>query len=318
MDEQVTETTTESAAPVVTETQVEKPAEQPKAKSGYDQIDFSTASPDEIKERFGHLYKQVKAQDRKIPQIEKNLRQYQDIAERQSAEIERLAGGIGKVVNHLEAKNFDTAEASIEKDMNEAFAKGDSKGYLAAQRKMINVLAEKQVRTLTQAQQQQQNPQQRQAQTATQLADRGYGNDSDESRITSAWQDERDDGGQPLRPWAFNNSRDPNNPDQQYVEALTEARAVFTNKRFANMSHEQKLAEVDRRMGVKKTEPAQNVMGGNLTNGKKPSNVRLSPEIERMVTRTKWGGSKFKTDDERLAGYRKQIESVRSQQGSRR
>lgn len=276
---------------------------------GYNPIDVETAAPEQVKERLNYLYRQVKDGN-------KTVNQYRQVAAEQSRQIEELTKGFNGVVNHLQTKSLDDNEEALTQLMNTAFEKGDNKGYLDAQKKLIKLGVDKEILTQrqTQSKQTQQQPvqQQRNYDAASRIADDAASEgviSSEDARLTEAWQNEKDENGNQIRPWS--KTANAEHPDPLYTAALREAQAVFTNKRFENLTHEEKLAEIDRRMGTPKRVTAQTVTGGGLNGRGKVSKVTLSADIEKMVLRTKWGGSKHKTDEERLSAYRQQLVKVR-------
>lgn len=282
--------------------------EVPDKRAGYNPVDIEKASPEEIKERINYLYRQVKDGN-------KTNNQYRQIAAEQSRQIEELTKGFNGVVSHLTTKNFADSEEAITAQLDAAFAKGDNKGYLEAQKKLINLGVEKRLAAdkpvpARQVQQPQQNGQA--YSSATQIARDAEGSgelSSEEASYTSAWQNEKDDNGELLRPWS--KTADMNNPDPEFRAALNEANGVFNNPRFANKSIEEKLAEVDRRMGVAKRTVSQTVSGMGLTGKSKSSKVTVSSDIEKLAIRSKFGGPKAKTDAEHIEAYRAQIAKVR-------
>lgn len=291
-----TETSQESHAPA--REQSEKPA-------GYAPVDLSGLPPEiakPIEERINYIYGQVKNSDR-------TLKDFRRIAAEQSQVIENLTRTTTDVVNHLQDRSLHETETSIQAEMQTAWEQGDNKAYMAAQNKMINLGIQKGLAAAQKPQQVQQPQYRSSSDQEGDFSDVDY-------RTTESWQSEKDENGQLLRPWAFNNSRDPDRPDQNYTEALTEARAVFTNKRFANLTYEQKLAEVDKRMGVQKRQGGNTVLGGTLTGSKKMTKLTLTPKQQEIAIKTRYGGPKA-SDAEHLEAYRKQVEQV-NQRGSRK
>jgi len=301
---------------VVVDNVTEQPQEnqQPSKPAGYDPVDVETSTPEQIKERLDYLYRQVKDTKREKAQSERERREERQILQEQSRLIAELTQGYNGVINHLQDKTITDTEESLNRQMQEAWAKGDDKAWIAAQNRLTDLrvekrlLAEKRPKEIKQPQQQ--NPVYRSAaEIAREASNEGELSETD-YRTVDAWQSEKDENGQPLRPWAFDG-----NP--QYRDALVEMQAILNSSKFQNAPYEQKLAELDRRMGMAKRTGGQNVMSANLTGGKKTARVTLSPDIERMVLRTKWGGSKHKTDAERLDAYRKQIANVKQSKGAR-
>ena len=182
--------------------------------------------------------------------------------------------------------------------MKSAWEKGDNDTYFALQDKLDDLRIEKKLALKNKPS----TPQQpAKPQSATEYAEQGNLSDS-EYAATDAWQNERDERGQLVRPWAFAN--DPN-----HQTALLEAQAVFNSPRFANLSYEKKLEEVDKRMGTAKRSASQTVMGGNLTTPSKTSKLTLTPKQQEIAIKTKYAGS-GKTDAEHIAAYRKQVETL--------
>jgi hypothetical protein len=89
---------------------------------------------------------------------------------------------------------------------------------------------------------------------------------------------------------------------------------VLRNPNFQNATMEQKMAEVDRRMGVKKSASRQTVMGGGLTGNRKTNKLTLSPKQQEIALKT---GSRDKSDAEKIDWYRKQLEKVNQRKGAR-
>lgn len=291
--------------------EIEQQPEQPQQTNGkapgYDPVDFATATPEELKQRYDYLYKQVKDGKR----TEKTLNEFRRIAAEQAQRIEELTTGFTGVVDHLTNQSFAEKEAALENKFKEAYETGDTVKLIALQRELAELTAKKIVaeKEKKQAPKQEQKPANNAAAIAKDAYEDGEISFEDKSYV-NAWQDERDESGNLLRPWAFNRSSDPSRPDPQHIAALAETQAVFMSPRFANATMEQKMAEVDRRMGTQTRSGRQNVMGGNLTSAKKPSKITLSSKQQEIATRTKFAGP-GKSDAEHLEAYRKQIEQTR-------
>lgn len=284
-----------------TETQVnEKPA-------GYHPVDPATASPEEVQNRIDYLYRQVKDQGR-------NLSEYRTIAQQQSQQIDQLMNGVGQVVDHLQTKSIGEQEADINSRMQTAFESGDLKTYMAENKKLIQIEAQKIIAQQNKPQQRNQTQQMAFA-GAQQIAKQAEQDGTlapDDAKYVSAWQDETDDAGRPLRPWA--KTQDPNDPDPDFVKMITVAKRVW--EKNPHRSAQENLAEVDKLMGVQRRSGGQSVMGGSLTTRGKGAKIVLSPNQERIAVRTKFGANKgAKSDAEYISAYRKQIESVQSKGG---
>jgi len=273
-------------------TKQEKPA-------GYDQIDFKTASPEEIEARFNRVFGQLKGNQREMSKAREILAQ-------QSKVIDDLSSGVGMVVTHLTDKTYKETEASLEAQMTTAFESGDIRAFTALQNKLTDMKVEQR---LSQKQKAQPKPA-KQVQQPTQDDTQIDFNDMppEDARYTKAWGEETDDSGQTLRPW-FNNSGTPQDPDPDYVKAVLVATKIF--EQYPDRSIQQNLAEVDKRMGVQKTTAGQTVLGGRLQTKPKSSKITLSPEAEKIALRMRFAGPK-KSDAEHLQAYRDQIAKVQS------
>ena len=120
----------------------------------------------------------------------------------------------------------------------------------------------------------------------------------------TAWQEERDARGMPIRPWSQGS-----HPDFVVAEAIT--KSIFTSPQYQHLTTQQKLAEVDKRMGVNRNQGGQTVLGGRLTTPTKGSKITLSEEQKKIAIKTKFGSNKSaKSDTEYIEKYKKQIERV--------
>lgn len=265
-----------------------------------------------IEARFDHFSRLMRKNDRV-------LNEYRGITSEQSRRIDELSNGFGTVVGHLQERTFSDTETQLTEAMHAAHESGDTRAFIDAQNKLIELKAEKKI-----AEQQRKaapaQPNRAPIPSAREITNGAYEDgdltQSDMSFINS-WQDETDDSGMPLRPWARSRSHDPHNPDPMYVAALAETQAVWMHPRFANKSVEEKMAEVDRRMGVARAAPRQSVMGGGLTGAKKTNKITLSPKQADIAIKTKFGGPKAKSDAEHIDAYRKQLEKTNSRKGAR-
>lgn len=267
-----------------------------------------------IENRFKHLSHLMKKQGGE-------LNEYRNIAKSQSDKIEELMGGMGQVVDHLQKEKYESTESSLKQQLREAHERGDTEAWLSINDKINDIKVQRAVAAQQKPQpKQEQKPTTYRTPTAMEVAEQAAQSgeiSAEELQVVDQYQGEKDENGRLLRPWAFNRSQDPRNPDPEYVQGLMEARAVFGNPRFANLSIDQKLAEVDKRMGVKKSGGSQTVMGGGLTNSKRSSKITLSPKQQEIALKTKFGGPKAKSDAEHLEAYRKQIELVSTRKGAR-
>lgn len=270
--------------------------------SGYHPVDLE-GLPDDIRkpieDRLKYMYKQIKDNER-------YLNDYRSVAKQQSQAIDDLTNGVGRVVDHLQTRSSQETESQVRKDMREAFEAGDNDRYLEMQEKLLDIKAQK-----LQPKQQVQQP--RQPSNAREMAqEAGLG--ADDERLIGAWQDETDERGKPLRPWA--RTADMQRPDPDFVKAQVVAAQVWDE--YPHRSALENLTEVDRRMGVQRTAPSQAVLGGGLTGRQKSSNITMTDKQKEIAVRTKYAGPKA-SEAEHIAAFKKQIEKVQSQaKGARR
>lgn len=299
-EEQVAETI-ETEAPV-TETTESTPAVEPNEPAppaapktepaGYKPIDPKTATPEETQERLDYLYKQIK------PTQRENREMRQLLAD-QSKVIDDLSRNQQAVVTHLTERSFADSEQQLKDQMAAAWQKGDNRAYIDAQANLNRLYTQQEIAKQTPAQQLQQQPQYRNAAELANGAAQAGELSQDEYRTTESWQGERSDAGQLLRPWAYSN-------DPSYEAALFETRSVMANPRFQDYTYEQKLQEVDRRMGTPKRTTSQQVMGGSLTKAAKNTKIELTPKQREIALKTQYAG-KGKSEAEHLEKYRAQV-----------
>lgn len=287
--------------------------------AGYSPVDLS-ALPDDLRkpveERLNYMYKQIKTN-------QKVLGEYKGIAKTQSEKINELMNGMGQVVDHLHTRSIAEEEANTRLALKQAHESGDSDAFLAANEKLADIKAQKAaIKNQPKQQPQQKQNQNQNYRSAAEIADDAVADgDMDPVMATAVktWQGETDERGAPLRPWA--QSRTPDDPlkDPLYRRAYLESAVVFDEDgQFAHLTTEQKLAEVDRRMGVARNTGGQTVMGGGqLTNGRKSVKISITPKQQEIATRLKFGGPKAKSDADHIEAYRKQIEIVNAKRGAK-
>lgn len=296
------EASTENVSHETNDNQEQRPA-------GYDPVDLSGLDPGiakSIEDRFGYFFKQVKEQKRA-------LGEYRGIAQQQSQLIEDLRSGVGMVVDHLETRSAQETESSLRQKMQDAFDSGDNKAYVAAQQELSKYWLDQGLKK--QQPQQVQKPQGRTS--ASSMAQEGV-QDGDispqDAQLIDAWQNESNERGEPLRPWA--QTEDPSKPSPDFVKALFVANRFVEDNPGANS--QQVLAHVDKEMGTKSRQQSQTVMGGRLTTPSKNQRMTLSTKQQEIAVRTKFGSKDgAKSEAEYIAAYRKQIEKVQSTKRSR-
>lgn len=310
-------------------TPVDTPTQETQAKETYQgPVDLSTLPEDirgPIEARLSTLTKKMGSQERRY---ENRISERDALLAEQSKIIEELQSGMGLVVDHLQGKSLAERETSITQELTRAHETGDVAGFIKANNDMQRLQAEK----LQTEQRQKQQPKKERTQPAAQngqqyrsandmaSADEAEGGiTSDEAKIVGAWQSEKDANGQTLRPWTVSRApagQDPTS-DARYRRAVTISAEVFdddpdSGNPFAGRSVAEKLAEVDKRMGVTKSTQGQSVLGGNLTNRGKSPTLRLTAGQEQIALKTKFAGP-GKSDAEHLAAYKAQVEKVKGQ-----
>lgn len=305
---------TESATPVSTETQVtesppqesiqdnsqqEQSTERP---TGFDPVDVNTATPDQIKARMDRLYGNMKRYEtvaRKVPELEQTN---QVLAE----QLRILNEKQNQVINHLHTTDFQDAEQNLKSQRQQAWQAGNSQLYDEINDKLRDLSVKRAVTDMNR-----QQPQQQQIPVQQPVLKPVNGEDvinravqqgavtQDEATIYRTWSNESDDYGNPRRPWLSDS--DPKN-----IAAASEGRAVFNNPAYANMTFGQKLQEIDRRMGMKmQNQGGQNVLpGGNLTPQRKNNNVKVTDYEAKIAIKTKFGGSKAKSESDHIEAWR--------------
>lgn len=271
----------------------------------YDHVNPATDDPKLVQARIDTLYRERKT-------AKEQYREMMDLAKQQSKVIEELQSGIYAVAGHLQQEKFADTEAQLNSQYRTAIETGDVESQITAMNRLVELKAQKMNAPKVQPQKPQIQQSQQQAQQYNSAEDLAAELDPQEQQITSAWQNEKDESGQSLRPWAVNSTGDLNDPDPDYIKAVTIAQRVFTQPQYANLTYQQKLQEIDKRMGTKKSAPQQNVMTGHLTGQRKNSKVTMTAKQSEIAVRTKFGGPKAKTDAEHIEAFRKQIEKVQS------
>lgn len=267
-------------------------------------VDLSSL-PEEIRKpveaRFSHLSQLHRKTESKY---EGKLRQYEDLLRQQSEALTELQNGFGTFAGEMYNRSYAEREAGLEQQIKDAFENGDISALNKAQMALFELRQQKK----DTEKQQKQPPKQQQPRQPMSAQQMGQESDlpPEEAEYLSAWADERDANGNFARPWAQNS--DPN-----YVAALYEAQAVFGNPAYNNLTFQQKMAELDRRMGMKtaQVQPKRTTMGGGLTGRGGNPTMQLTPEQKKIAVKMKFGGSQAKSEDEHLEAYRKQLQSIR-------
>lgn len=270
-----------------------EPVQNNEKPAGWDMVEI----PAEIKPRFDRIYGNMK-------RYENETKELRDINQRLLSTVNQLEQNQSKIVDHIQGKDFETAESQLMQQRKEALAKGDLDTFEALSDKITDIKLEKKLaknapRPVQQQLQQQINVSQ-EAMVET-LVNKGVFT-QDDAQIYRSWVGEADESGMAKRDWL--NPKHPLN-----IAAAREGQAVFTNPAFINKPVADKLNEIDRRMGLMQPNTSQqNVLpSGNLTRGTPKSKVQLSPYQEKVAVMTKFGGSKAKTEADHIEAYRQAV-----------
>lgn len=296
------------AAPQVTEQAVHVETPEPvqngqeAAENGYEGKNFVEFSPEQ-KKRLDQI-------SRKAGHAEREASELRDINQRLLRTVDQLQNDQGQIISHLQNKNFSDAESQLSAQRQAAWDKGDVTAYNAANDKLNEIKISKALaeqnkpRTVTPTQQQVMGQPVSGGDVLNVALQRGEIS-PDEAVVYQSWASETDDFGNLKRPWV-------NQADIRNSNAAVVGRAVFTSPVYANKTWAEKLREVDRLMGLPASQtPQQGVLPAgqsrNLTGANKTSNVKLTPYQEQVAVRTKFGGSKAKTDDDHKEAYRQAV-----------
>jgi len=303
MDMENNQTSTETSVTVATEasnaepttetTVTEAPAEGAKP-AGFEPVEFTP----EQKVRVDHIYGNMK-------RYENETKELKQINQRLLAALEQVQTEQSKIVNHIQANDFQEAETQLKAQQKAAFERGDLDTFNDINSKLIQINLKK-TQNGFRPKQEQVVPQQQyqQPMTATDAVEMAVQRGEmapEDAHVFKSWISEKDQNGNVLRPWA-------NVGDVRNTAAAIEAKAVFSNPAYDNLSYAQKLAEVDRRMGLKRQQQQvnQNVMGGNLTRGVKNNTIKLSDQQQKIAIKTQFAGPN-KSDAEHLEAYRRAV-----------
>lgn len=263
--------------------------------AGFDPVDVSTATPEQIKARIDRLYANVKRGEGETRELREQNRQLMQ-------SLEQLYQGQNQIVSHLQTTDYQEAEGRLQGDRDNAWKAGDLAGYHKANDALVEIRAQKAFDQKMAKQQPQKQTSVQQPISGERLVNTAIQRgeiDPAETNIARSWMGETDSSGNIKRSWT--QEGDPRN-----YEAALIGKAVFESPLYSNKSMVEKLKEIDRRMGmpVQQQSGGQNVLGtGNLTRGNQRSNIKLT-DVERTIAiRTKFAGSKAKSDEDHAAAY---------------
>lgn len=211
------EVTDDDAPPPAPKPQA-KPAEPPPApepekdESGADWVDIDDPK---LKARFNRLYRHTKEANERA---EKTERQISLLAEQNR----KLQSALESVVGGIKDKAIKEEVSTLKKEAKEALATGDTDAFMNVNERLLEIKQE--VKAAPEP------TQQPQAQiTPTEM------------QVLQSWQSQKDDDGEPTRPWAL-----PNHPEFAATQDMV--RRVIGEPGMGDASLREVLREVDRRM----------------------------------------------------------------------
>jgi len=287
MSEQVQqETTAEDNKPSNTDFEViVKDAENKQKPDGYEQVDFNKIQDPELAQkveaRFNRLYAQMKESHTVAQKTEQILME-------QAKQMDDLKASMA-------SQKSDSTMADLRKQLKEAKEDSDYDREVRIQEQMANVVAEQKFADVKL------EPKKAPEAQPAQPQNQGPALSDNELSIVEAWQNERNDRNEVSRPWAYYG-----HPD--YQDAMAEVQAVLVSKRFANKSMQEKLAEVDKRMGMSKNSDARSVLGGNLTMPNKSKTIELTPAQKEIAL--KLGRIRGLDDETALKRYASSLKNL--------
>lgn len=257
--------------------------------SGFDRVEFTPEQQARIDRIYGNM-KRYEGDATELKQQNQALMK----------SLEQLYQSQNQIVSHIQTNDYQEAEKNLQAQRENAWKNGDLDGYHKANDAMVDIRTRK---ALAEGQKNQPKPPAQQSQNVSgerlvnTAIDKGEINSVD-ANIAKAWMSETDTVGNLKRGWT--QASDPRN----YAAAL-EAQAVFNSPLYADKSMADKLREIDKRMGLQVPQPSgQNVLGaGNLTRGGKNNNIKLTDVERTIAVRTKFGGSKAKSDEDHAQAY---------------
>lgn len=274
--------------------ELEQPIEQQeRAKDDDDGYGFVDIEDPAVQKRFNRLYKQVKASDEAnrllrehIANLEKSFSQIQ---QQQQVVQERF---VSQEVQ--QARNF------LQSEYQSAIDAGDFQRQQAIQQQWI--LLEAEVKAQEILKQQNAQPKDKYPPTNINQTVDQYDIPQDEAVYIDAWMNEKSPSGVVVREWA-----QPNHA--LFNAALAEAENVFKSPLWANKSVQERMAEVDRRMGLVKPvkQSAPQVLSSNLKTSPKRDDIKLTPQEEQIAIRMRLG----KTPQESIERYKAQKRQMR-------
>ena len=166
-----------------------------------------------LKARFNRLYRHTKEANERAEKTERQISLLAEQNTKLQKALETIAGG-------MRDKEMQAELATLKKDAKEALATGDTEAFMEANERLLEM------------KQAAKAPPEKPAQSESVIS-------QTEVNVINAWQGQKDDDGEPLRPWAM-----PNHPEFAATQDLIQRVA----RTMPDAPVREILGEVDRRM----------------------------------------------------------------------
>jgi hypothetical protein len=166
-----------------------------------------------LKARFNRLYRHTKEANERAEKTERQISLLAEQNTKLQKALETIAGG-------MRDKEMQAELATLKKDAKEALATGDTEAFMEANERLLEM------------KQAAKAPPEKPAQSESVIS-------QTEVNVINAWQGQKDDDGEPLRPWAM-----PNHPEFASTQDLIQRVA----RTMPDAPVREILGEVDRRM----------------------------------------------------------------------
>jgi hypothetical protein len=166
-----------------------------------------------LKARFNRLYRHTKEANERAEKTERQISLLAEQNTKLQKALETIAGG-------MRDKEMQAELATLKKDAKEALATGDTEAFMEANERLLEM------------KQAAKAPPEKPAQSESVIS-------QTEVSVINAWQGQKDDDGEPLRPWAM-----PNHPEFAATQDLIQRVA----RTMPDAPVREILGEVDRRM----------------------------------------------------------------------
>jgi hypothetical protein len=166
-----------------------------------------------LKARFNRLYRHTKEANERADKTERQISLLAEQNTKLQKALETIAGG-------MRDKEMQAELATLKKDAKEALATGDTEAFMEANERLLEM------------KQAAKAPPEKPAQSESVIS-------QTEVNVINAWQGQKDDDGEPLRPWAM-----PNHPEFASTQDLIQRVA----RTMPDAPVREILGEVDRRM----------------------------------------------------------------------